>query len=125
MASAVARLSAKPVNKCHKLMAKPEWVRIRRWWFGYLDSMQPLDPTEAVTVAMTDRAEHRFLKLRNRILKHDNDQDLLKLEGATGELKTILSFCSKHICYILLRTGNFSKMSSFELLFTMCLLFYF
>ena len=33
-------------------------------------------------------------------------------------------FC-RFICYILLRTGNFSKMSSFELLFTMCLLFYF
>ncbi|MCH1603316.1 MAG: hypothetical protein L7S57_10765, partial [Luminiphilus sp.] len=47
--------------------------------------------TEAVTVAMTDRAEHRFLKLRNRVLKHDNDKDLLKLEHATGELKTILS----------------------------------
>ena len=33
--------------------------------------------------------------------------------------------CLKHICYILSRTGNFSKMSSVELLFTMCLLFYF
>jgi len=91
IASAVARLSAKPVNKCHKLMAKPEWVRIRRWWLGYLESLRPRDPTEAVTVAMTDRAEHRFLKLRNRVLKHDNDKDLLKLEDATGELKTILS----------------------------------
>ena len=30
IASAVARLSSKPVSKCHKLMAKPEWVRIRR-----------------------------------------------------------------------------------------------
>lgn len=33
--------------------------------------------------------------------------------------------CLKYICYILSRTGNFSKMSSVELLFTMCLLFYF
>jgi hypothetical protein len=40
---------------------------------------------------MTERAEHRFLKLRNRVLKHDNDKDWLKLEDATGELKTILS----------------------------------
>ena len=31
----------------------------------------------------------------------------------------------KYICYIPSRTGNFSKMSSVELLFTMCLLFYF
>jgi len=91
IASEVARLSSKPVSKCHKLMAKPEWVRIRRWWFGYLESLSPRDPSEVLTIAMTERAEHRFLKLRNRVLKHDNDKDWLKLEGATGELKAILS----------------------------------
>ena len=91
IASAVARLSSKPVSKCHKLMAKPEWVRIRRWWFGYLESIPPRDPAEVLTIAMTERAEHRFLKLRNRVLKHDNDKDWLKLENATGELKAILS----------------------------------
>ena len=91
IASAVARLSSKPVSKCHKLMAKPEWVRIRRWWYSYLESLSPCDPAEVLTIAMTERAEHRFLKLRNRILKHDNGKDWLKLEGATGELKAILS----------------------------------
>ena len=91
IASAVARLSSKPVSKCHKLLAKPEWVRIRRWWFGYLESLSPRDPAEVLTMAMTERAEHRFLKLRNRVLKHDNDKDWLKLEAATGELKAILS----------------------------------
>ena len=91
IASAVARLSLKPVSKCHKLMAKPEWVRIRRWWYYYLESLLPCDPAEVLTIDMTDRAEHRFLKLRNRILKHDNGKDWLKLEGATGELKAILS----------------------------------
>ena len=91
IASAVARLSSKPVSKCHKLMAKPEWVRIRRWWFGYLESIPPRDPAEVLTIAMTERAEHRFLKLRKRVLKHDNDKDWLKLENATGELKAILS----------------------------------
>ena len=91
IASAVARLSSKPVSKCHKLIAKPEWIRIRRWWFGYLESLTPRDPAEVLTIAMTERAEHRFLKLRNRVLKHDNDKDWLKLEEATGELKAILS----------------------------------
>ena len=91
IASAVSRLSSKPASKCHKLMAKPEWIRIRRWWFGYLESLPPRDPAEVLTIAMTERAEHRFLKLRNRVLKHDNDKDWLKLEGATGELKAILS----------------------------------
>jgi len=91
IASAVARLSSRPVSKCHKLMAKPGWVRIRRWWFGYLESLPPRDPAEVLTIAMTERAEHRFLKLRNRVLKHDNDKDWLKLEDATGELKAILS----------------------------------
>lgn len=89
IASPVARLSSKPVNKCHKLMARPEWVRIRRWWFGYLESLSPRDPSEVLTIAMTERAEHRFLKLRNRILKHD--KDWLKLEDAAGALKAILS----------------------------------
>ena len=89
-ASAVARLSSKHVSQCNKLIEKPEWVRIRRWWFGYLESLSQLHPVDVVTVAMTDRGEHRFLKLRNRVLKHDNDRDLLKLEDATGELKTIL-----------------------------------
>ena len=91
IASAVSRLSSKPVSKCHKLMAKPEWVRIRRWWFGYLESLPPRDPAEVLTIAMTERAEHRFLKLRNRVLKHDNNKDWLKLEDATGELRAILS----------------------------------
>ena len=91
IASAVARLSSKPVSKCHKLMAKPEWVRIRRWWFGYLESLPPRDPAEVLTIAMTERDEHRFLKLRNRVLKHDNDKDWLKLENAAGELKAMLS----------------------------------
>ena len=91
IASAVARVSSRPVSKCHKLMAKPEWVRIRRRWFSYLESLSPRDPAEVLTVAMTERAEHRFLKLRNRVFKHDNDKDWLKLEDATGELKAILS----------------------------------
>ncbi len=90
IAGAVARLSAKPVNKCHKLMAKPEWVRIRRWWFGYLESLPLLDSEEAITVAMIDRAEHRFHKIQKRVLKHDYDKDWLKLEEATGELKAIM-----------------------------------
>ena len=88
IASPVARLSSKPVSKCHKLMAKPEWVRIRRWWFAYLGSLSPVDPLEVITIAITERAEHRFLKLRNRILKHG--KDWLKLEDATGALKAIL-----------------------------------
>lgn len=91
IASPVDRLSLKPVAKCHKLMSKPEWVRIRRWWFGYLESLSPRDPSEVLTIVMTERAEHRFLKLRNRVLKHDNDKDWLKLEDATGTLKAILS----------------------------------
>ena len=37
------------------------------------------------------RAKHRFQKLRNRVLKHDNDKDWLKLQDATGELKAILT----------------------------------
>ena len=89
--SAVARLSSKSVSKCHKIMAKPEWVRIRRWWFSYLESLSPRDPAQVITIAMTERAEHRFQKLSNRILKHDNDRDWLKLEDATGKLKAILS----------------------------------
>ena len=72
-------------------MSKPEWVRIRRWWFAYLESLSPRDPSEVLTTAMTERAEHRFLKLRNRVLKHDSDKDWLKLEDATGTLKAILS----------------------------------
>ena len=100
IANAVARLSLKPVNKCHKLMANPEWVRIRRWWYGYLQSLSPIDPTEVLTFAMTERAEHRFLKLRNRVLKHDNDKDWLKLEDAAGELKAVLSLhAPSNPCY--------------------------
>ncbi len=91
IASAVARLSANPVSKCHKIMSKPEWVRIRRWWFGYLGSLSQTDPAEVLSIAITERAEHRFLKLRKRVLKHDNDKDWLKLEHATGELKTMFS----------------------------------
>ena len=72
-------------------MAKPEWVRIRRRWYSYLESLSPLDPAEVLTIAIAERAEHRFLKLRNRVLKFDNDKDWLKLEGATGELRAILS----------------------------------
>ena len=90
IASAVARLSSTPVSKCHKLMAKPEWVRIRRRWFSYLESLSPRDTAEVLTIAITERAEHRFLKLRNRVLKRDNDKDWLKLESATGELRAIL-----------------------------------
>ena len=67
------------------------WFSFGRWWFGYLESLSPGDPAEVLTMAMTERAEHRLLKLRNRVLKHDNDKDWLKLEAATGELKVILS----------------------------------
>jgi hypothetical protein len=91
IASAVARLSSKPVSQCHKLMSKREWVRTRRWWYGYLRLLSYRDPAEVVTIAMTERAEHRFLKLRKRVLKHDNDKDWLKLVDAAGELKAILS----------------------------------
>ena len=89
--SAVARLSSTPVRKCHKLMAKPEWVRIRRRWYVYLESLSPRDPADVLTVAMAERAEHRFQKLQNRVLKKNNDRDWLKLESATGQLNAVLS----------------------------------
>ncbi|MEC8159111.1 MAG: hypothetical protein VX095_07600 [Pseudomonadota bacterium] len=91
IASAVARLSSKPVSQCHKLMSRPEWVRTRRRWYRYLDASPHHDHAEVITVAMTERTEHHFLKLQKRIVKHDNDKDWLKLVVVIGQLKVILS----------------------------------
>ena len=91
ISGAVSRLSSKPVSRCHKLMSKPEWVRTRRWWFRYLDALPHHDHAEFISVAMTERAEHHFLKLQRRVVKHDNDKDWLKLVDVIGELKAVLS----------------------------------
>ncbi|MDG1654542.1 MAG: hypothetical protein P8H58_04210 [Luminiphilus sp.] len=89
-ASSLGRLSEASISRCHKLLSRDEWTRVKRWWFGYLDSLPYADPETDVDVTALQKAQHRLLKVRQRVLKHNLDKDWYKLEQTVGQLRSLL-----------------------------------
>ena len=89
-ASSLGRLSEASISRCNKLLSRDEWTRVKRWWFGYLDSLPYEDPETDVDVTARQKAQHRLLKVRQRVLKHNLDKDWYKLEQTVGQLRSLL-----------------------------------
>ncbi len=88
--SPLGRLSEASISRCHRLLSPHEWKRIKRWWFGYIDSL-PLENSEmGLDSGPLEKAQHRLLKLRRRVLKHNLDKDWDKLEQTVGQLRSLL-----------------------------------
>ena len=84
------RLSKASISRCNRLLSRAEWKRVKRWWFGYLDSLPHADPETGVDATALEKAQHRLLKLRRRLLKHNLDNDWDKLEQTVGQLRSLL-----------------------------------
>ncbi len=89
-ASPLGRLSEASISRCNKLLSRDEWARVKRWWFGYLDSLPYADPETVVDATALEKAHHRLLKVRQRVLKHNLDKDWNKLEQTVGQLRSLL-----------------------------------
>ena len=89
-ASPLGRLSEASISRCNKLLSRDEWTRVKRWWFGYLDSLPYTDPETDVDVTALQKSQHRLLKVRQRVLKHNLDKDWNKLEQTVGQFRSRL-----------------------------------
>ena len=89
-ASPLGRLSETSISRCNRLLSRDEWKRVKRWWFGYLDSLPHEDLEVGLDVTALEKAQHRLLKLRRRLLKHNLDKDWNKLEQTVAQLRSLL-----------------------------------
>ena len=89
-ASPLGRLSETSISRCNRLLSRDEWKRVKRWWFGYLDSLPHEDLEVGLDVTALAKAQHRLLKLRRRLLKHNLDKDWNKLEQTVAQLRSLL-----------------------------------
>ena len=89
-ASPLDRLSEASISRCNKLLSRDEWTRVKRWWYSYLDSLPYADPETGVDATALEKAQHRLLKVRQRVLKHNLDKDWSKLEQTVGQLRSLL-----------------------------------
>ena len=90
LAGPVERLSHGSLEKVDRSLRKKEWVRTRRWWYGFTDSLT--DDTNYIEVSdeRLSKAHHRIIKTRDRALKKSADVTWLKLLEATLDIRLLV-----------------------------------
>ena len=94
LAGPVERLSHSSLEKVDRCLRKKEWVRTRRWWYGFTDSLA--DDTGYIEVSdeRLSKAHHRIIKTRNRALKKSADVTWHKLLEATQDIRLLVQLAN-------------------------------
>lgn len=88
-AGPIDRLSTPARERATDMLGDSEWLRLRGWWRGYLDTLAD-DWVTNTAPASLSRAHHRVYKARNRAFRHNGQSDWLKLkEAATALLEAL------------------------------------
>ena len=90
LAGPVDRLSHGSLERVDRSLRKKEWVRTRRWWYGFTDSLT--DDTGYIEVSdeRLSKAHHRIIKTRDRALKKSADVTWYKLLDATLNTRLLI-----------------------------------
>lgn len=89
-AGPIDRLSTPARERASDMLGDNEWLRLRGWWRGYLDTIAD-DQVAAAAPASLSRAHHRVYKARNRAFRHNGQADWLKLKDAAAALLEALN----------------------------------
>ena len=90
LAGPVERLSRGSLEKVDRCLRKKEWVRTRRWWYGFTDCLTEDTRYIEVSDERLSKAHHRIIKTRNRALKKSADVTWLKLLEATLDIRLLV-----------------------------------
>ena len=90
LAGPVERLSDHTMLKVDRCLTKKEWARVRRWWYGFTDSLTDESGYLELSDERLGKAHHRIIKTRDRALKKSADVTWHKLLEATVDIRLLV-----------------------------------